>query len=636
MSRLLLLVLLLVQTAAWSKNYSVDDFIQFPKYRTIKISPDGKHIAANFQEGSQVKLVIIQLGSNKIRGTYEFGDNRQIRNFYWANPKRILMEVTEVKGNLDKRAKPSMLFAGDVNGKKRKWLVSQGDSKGSNHYGYGGIQDMLPDDPNHVIVALFKSDGLKLQKVDVRTGRMKYIGGPNEEVHAIALDRNHEPRFALRGEEDGSQTLLIRYGKKNDWRPFHLKGETKRPSASPLGFSRDNNTFYFLSNHEFPEMSLYAFDMQAKKLKLLYHNKRVDLLAGIYSRDKDLLGVVLMPDTPAVFWIDRQHPETVLRRNLLASFPGSAVTLTSYTRDGEKAVLHVRSDTNPGMFYMFDLKDNKASFLAEAYPWLEEKDMAVMEPIEVTARDGLKLYGYLTRPKGQDKHLPLIINPHGGPHGPRDMWGFNPEVQFLANRGYAVLQINYRGSGGYGVDFERAGYKKWGTDMQNDLTDAVHWAIDQGIADRDRICIYGGSYGGYAALMSVVREPDLYKCTIGYVGVYDLLVMQKAGDIPKSRSGKIFLKRVLPDTVEEQKAQSPAYNAEKIKAAIFIAHGERDQRVPMAQGIAMRKALDKVGKPYIWMQRDEGHGYFQQQNRHDFYSQMESFFAEHLKGDSGK
>jgi len=630
---LFLLCIVLASSGVWAKTYSVDDFIRFPKYRTIKISPDGRHIAANFQEGSQVKLVIIEMGSNKVRGTYEFGDNRQIGNFYWANPRRVLMEVTEVKGNLDKRAKPSMLFAGNVDGKKRKWLVSQGDSKGVNHFGYGGIIDLLEDEPNHIIIALYKQGGVKLQKLDIRNGRMKYIGGPNEEVHFVALDRDHKPRFALRGEEDGSLTLLMRHGDGNDWRPFHLEGETERPRAEPLGFSRDNRLFYFLSNHEFPEMSLYRLSMDTHQLELLYHNKRVDILGGIYSREGDLLGVSLMPDTPAVFWVDRKHPETVMRRNLLASFPGSAVSLTSYTRDSGQAVLRVASDTNPGVFYLFDMQENKAQFLAEAFPWLDEKDMAVMEPVRLEARDGLELHGYLTRPKGKEKNLPLVVNPHGGPHGPRDMWGFNPEVQFLANRGYAVLQVNFRGSGGYGVDFERAGYKRWGTDMQNDLTDAVRWAIEQGIADPERICIYGGSYGGYAALMSPIREPDLYKCAIGYVGVYDLPLMKKAGDIPKSRSGRIFLDRVLPDTLEEQKSQSPAYNVERLKAALFIAHGERDQRVPMAQGLSLKKALDAAGKPYIWMQRDEGHGYFQQKNRHDFYSQMEAFFAEHLKGE---
>ncbi len=634
MIRLLMsLLLLLFFGTGYAKEYSVDDFIKFPKYRTIKISPDGRHIAANYQDGSRVNLVIIELGSNKIRGTYEFTENRQIRNFYWANPERLLMEVTEVKGNLDKRAKPSMLYAGNVDGRKRKWLVSQGDSRGANHYGYGGIVDLLKDEPNHIIVALFKRGGVKLQKVDIRNGRMKYIGGPNEEVHFVALDRNHEPRFAGRMEEDGTQSLLIRHGDGADWRPFRLEGPTERPSVSPLGFSKDNRYYYFLSNHEVPQLALYSYEMETGEIRQIYHNRRVDIMGGVFSSDNELLGVSLVPDTPAIYWVNKAHPETRLIRNLMASFPGAVVRMTSYTRDRKKAILHVYSDTNPGMFYLFDVEKNKASYLTEAYPWLKEEDMAVMEPIEVTARDGMQLYGYLTRPKGAEKNLPLIVNPHGGPHGPRDVWGFNPEVQFLASRGYAVLQINFRGSGGYGVDYERAGYKKWGTDMQNDLTDSVHWLIEQGIVDRDRICIYGGSYGGYAALMSVVREPDLYKCAIGYVGVYDLPLMKKAGDIPKSRGGRIYLERVLPDTVEEQRAQSPAYNADRIKAAVFLAHGERDQRVPMAQGRSMRKALDKAGKPYLWMQRDEGHGYFQQKNRHDFYSRMEAFFAEHLQGE---
>ncbi|MFT5995371.1 MAG: dipeptidyl aminopeptidase/acylaminoacyl peptidase, partial [Glaciecola sp.] len=199
------------------------------------------------------------------------------------------------------------------------------------------------------------------------------------------------------------------------------------------------------------------------------------------------------------------------------------------------------------------------------------------------------------------------------------------------NRGYAVVQINFRGSGGYGDAFEEAGYRKWGREMQDDVTDATLWAVEQGYADKDRLCIYGGSYGGYSALMGVVREPDLYQCAMGYVGVYSMPIFYTHGDIPKRASGVKYLERVIGTDQEVMLANSPAYNVDKIKAALFIAHGKKDVRVPMEQYYALTEALDKIGKPYESMLREEGHGYSLEQNRYDLYNKMITFFDKHTK-----
>jgi dipeptidyl aminopeptidase/acylaminoacyl peptidase len=220
---------------------------------------------------------------------------------------------------------------------------------------------------------------------------------------------------------------------------------------------------------------------------------------------------------------------------------------------------------------------------------------------------------------------------HGGPHGPRDFWGWNREAQFLASRGYAVVSVNFRGSGGYGKAFEESGYLEWGGKMINDMTDATLWMVENGYADKDRLCVYGGSYGGYGTLQSLVREPDLYKCGIGYVGVYDLFEMKKAGDIPKRESGRKFLDRVLGTDDARLRAFSPALNVEKIKADLFIAHGSDDVRVPMEQYESLSSNLKRMNKPYISMIRDEGHGYQLDQNKRDFYTQMEQFLSRNLK-----
>jgi dipeptidyl aminopeptidase/acylaminoacyl peptidase len=257
--------------------------------------------------------------------------------------------------------------------------------------------------------------------------------------------------------------------------------------------------------------------------------------------------------------------------------------------------------------------------------------MASTQAMEFTSRDELTLHGYLTLPQGKSKSVPLIVMPHGGPHGVRDYWGFDWEVQLLANRGYGVLQLNFRGSSGFGREFLESGYGQWGGTMQNDLTDATQALIDQGIADSKRICMFGTSYGGYAALMGAVKEPDLYRCVIGSAGVYNLPMMFKEGDISQSDSGLVYLKQALGQDQNQLKARSPAFNANKIKADILLIHGRKDKRAPIEQVESLTKALDKAGKPYQYFEiSNEAHGYYDEANRSNVYSKVLKFLQQHL------
>nr|WP_301003853.1 prolyl oligopeptidase family serine peptidase [Arsukibacterium sp.] len=255
-----------------------------------------------------------------------------------------------------------------------------------------------------------------------------------------------------------------------------------------------------------------------------------------------------------------------------------------------------------------------------------------MQQISFTARDGKVIRGLLTLPDNAGKNLPLIVNVHGGPFGPFDSWGYNSEVQYLANRGYAVLQINFRGSGGYGDDFQRAGRLQWGHAMQDDVTDGTLWAIEQGIADKERICIYGGSYGGYAALWGVIKEPDLYKCSVGYVGVYDMPLFFKGDGSDASRSGSIeqYISSHVGVGDDYMRSISPVHHVDKIKAELFIVHGSRDVRVPIVHANNLKKALDEIGKPYEWLVKEDGHGFFKVDHRVELYSKMAEFFDKHI------
>jgi dipeptidyl aminopeptidase/acylaminoacyl peptidase len=259
--------------------------------------------------------------------------------------------------------------------------------------------------------------------------------------------------------------------------------------------------------------------------------------------------------------------------------------------------------------------------------------MAKSEPITLKARDGIALHGYLTKPSGKEdaKNLPLVVFVHGGPYGIRDDWAFDPYVQMLSSRGYAVLQVNYRGSGDYGSAFLKAGYHEWGGKMQDDVTDATDWAIAQGVADPKRICIFGGSYGGYAALEGAVKEPDLYRCAIGYVGVYDLRLMTTRGDIPQSTSGENYLKMVLGEDQSVLWDRSPIAHLDRLKAKVMLIVGGADKRVPAVQGESLRSALNKAHIEHEWLyQRTEGHGFYDEANRRNLFAKVIAFLDRNI------
>lgn len=640
--RLVFLVLLGLLSAASAQGapekLPLEHFVKNADFEDIKISPDGKRFAATYRDDGQVKLRVVNREKMVAESNFEFGEYHRVTSFDWANDHRLIMSEQKFVGFLDTKGGITQLYASDYNGNNRMYLgAGRMASAGSGGTSFI-VLDLLENEPDYIIVGQFNAAGVRPFRLNIKNGKKHFMGSPRMSSPksfsaGMEVDHDGDLRFVIEGNREDSETLVTHFRAKDsdDWKILDLGSKAKTSWTLPLGFSKDNSKVMLASNHDAPTYGVFEYDLEQGSLELLFRDPYVDASDIFSATDDTILGLRYMPDKPETLWLNTSHPDAQTLIGLQKAFPGQDVRITSHTRDGSEAVVLVSSDSNPGDFYIFNRQTNKLKYLLSRRPWIKPEQMANQTPIKLTARDGLELRGYLTLPPGSEgKNLPMVVNVHGGPHGPRDTWGYNWENQFLANRGYAVLQINFRGSGGYGREFEEAGYMNWGTAMQDDVTDATLWAVDQGIADRDRLCIYGGSYGGYAALQGVVREPDLYKCAIGYVGVYDLEIMNKCGDIPKRKTGQAFLEKVMGRDVEEWRKRSPAHNADKIKAAVFLAHGEDDVRVPMCQGIAMKEALEKAGKDFLWMSRDEGHGYHKLENRLDFYGQMEEFLAAHI------
>ncbi len=620
LKRILAAALLLVAAGAQAREVPVGDFFKDAEFTDVTLSPNGKYLAVTVPEGDRTRLAVLNSADTKLVGKWDYGTNKHITRVLWVSNERFLMYVTEKTGRFDQRVGLADVFASNVDGSKRVDIPNGGLYQ---------LVDTLKDDDKNILVQR-SIESAYLFKLNVFDGKTRTLATAPMDRAGFVVDHDYKVRYAIGQMNDLKFKTLRREG--DSWETVH-ESEMGGGFRNPIGFDRSNQYVYMAASDAGEPARTTLFDPETNKETLLSKNANVEPSESLMSSDgMDLLAVRYQDGVPYYDFVNKEHPESKIYAGLINAFPNHAVQFRGISEDGRYILFRAASATDPGSFYMFDRDTGKARFLLSNMSWIKPSEMADMRPIEVTARDGVKLHGYITLPKGSDgKGLPLILHPHGGPHGPRDGWGFNPEVQFLANRGYAVLQINFRGSGGYGNAFEKKGYRNWGTTMIDDMTDAVDWAIKEGIADSKRVCTYGASYGGYAALQSVVREPTKYACTIGYVGVYSLPMMFTDGDIPETESGRNFLARIMPETRTEQEAQSAAYNIDKINIPVMLVQGAKDKRVPITQYKALLNGLTKAGKPpeQTMVAPKEGHGFYDYDNQVKLYTAMEAFLDKH-------
>ena len=596
----------------------MEDFFRNPEKSSFQISPNGEYVAYMKPWEKRMNVHVLNIKTN-VEKRLTSSKNRSIYGFLWLNNERIGY-VKDDGGDENIH-----FFAVNIDGSNDIDLTPFDNVKTN-------IIDDLEEDYEHVILGLNKRNEQIFDpyRVNVNTGAMTMIAENPGNISGWMTDHDGKLRIAITS--DGVNTsLLYRNSESDDFKSILTNDFKVR--VSPLFFTFDNNNLYVASNRGRDKTAIYEFNIdKVQEGELIFEDEKVDVSDLMFSRKRKVLTGVSYnrAKRKRVFFDDWRGD---IQIQLEAQLPGYEVGITSFSKDETKAIVVTYSDKSRGEYYFYDTEINKLTSLGKISPWLNEDHMAEMAPIVYTSRDGLTINGYLTIPKGSDgKNLPIVVNPHGGPWA-RDSWGYNPEIQFLANRGFAVFQMNFRGSTGYGREFWESSFKEWGKSMQDDITDGVMWLIDEGIADPDRIAIYGASYGGYATLAGLTFTPDLYACGVDYVGVSNIFTLLETLP-PYWELGRQMMYEMIgnPETEKDLlTAASPIFHVDSIKVPLFVAQGANDPRVKQAESDQIVEALSSRGVdvPYM-LKENEGHGFSNEENKFDFYREMERFLTKHI------
>lgn len=638
----------------------VGDWVRHPQFSHVQISPDGKYlaVASAIKNSGRYQLVILPTrsvleGKPRLTAHYSLTDYELFGSIFWVNDGRIAAATATQVGGFDIPFLTGKLFAINVDGGQQMELMGP-----NNRTYFLGLLDLLRKNRRAILV--YGSRGYNNKAVafwlDVYVSTMHVVAESPVAYGGLLADHNGNVRLAWgNNEKTGWPEEYYRDAHSMNWHDeskliMSDKAAAALETSRPIMFGPDNKTVYIeeLADNPAETTGLYSFNFDTGKKTLLYANSVVGV-GGVYSdyspfiesfsRD-NLVGLRIMPGEPETLALNQNAPRMQLLAALTRALPDVQIGVASWTKDGTEAVVRTWSDTEPVMFYLYSSKPKPSlTPLFRETPWIGPDDLSPMRPVSFKSRDGLVLHGYLTVPRGvTPKNLPLVVYVHGGPHGIRYDWGFDPTdfdsvaTQILANHGYAVLAPNYRGSGGYGFKFEAAGFRHWGDTMQNDLADAVHWAVQSGIADPKRICVLGASYGGYASLMSAERFPNIFRCAVGYDGVYDLPMLKtRKTDIARYASGTLYEKTVLGNDEKQLKAFSPVYNVQSLKGAVFLLHGGRDERAPVAGFDEMVAAIRKHGTPLETLfEPREGHGFYQPAHRKKAWTEILAFLDKYI------
>ncbi|WP_158643129.1 alpha/beta hydrolase family protein [Pseudoduganella lurida] len=625
-------------------------FVKQEQFSWPRLSPDGKHLAVTVRmpigKREVPTLTFYSIPNLKIESVVRLPAFEVPLDYYWVSNTRVVVRKGREEGSREIPASYGEVLALDYDGKRQEYLygmdrfANSGRTSGfQDDYGSGYIADIPAALNNRVFLSsnLWQTDFSELLDVDAIKGNRRSVARVPLSGARFVLQNDGTPRFAKGSDDDAEFALLRRNGDGSAWQ--RVPREKTGTWLSPFAFSADDTEFMAWHAVDGEPAGLIRENLASGARRVVARDPDGALDAPMYGTSPYLPIVAFTSvGVPQIRYLEPDsHPDVVLHRQLAAQFPGSTVRFVDVTRDGGKILFSVRSDRDPGAFYLFDRKTGNADLLFAAMDAIEPDDMAPRRPISFTARDGLQLRGFLTLPrKPPAGKLPLVLVPHGGPIGIADNWYFDADAQFLASRGYAVLQVNFRGSGNRGEAFRQAGYRQWHDRIIDDLVDGVRWAIDQSNVDADRVCVFGASFGGYAALTLAEREPALVKCVAGYAGVYDLKLFKDEPDVKRSKGVAAAVRRQVGDDVAELDRISPALHADAIRTPVLLIHGGKDRIAPKEHAFRMRDALTKAGRPPEWYYVDyEWHGFYDTENQAEVYRRLEAFLAKHMGKPAG-
>lgn len=622
---ILYLIFLIAITGCKTEKYDspivpLQDFFKNPEIEKVMLSGSGEYFSYIKPYKNRMNIFVENIESGDTT-QITFSENRDITYYFWANDNRIIYLKDEDNDDL------LDFYAVDINGQNRIRLTN---FEGLTPH----VIDELSSDPEHILVALNKRDKsvFDLYRLNINTGDFSLHTRNPGNVTRWVTDNDGNTRIGI--SSDGvNKSVLYRNSQSENFKVLFTNNF--KELFEPLFFSFDNRYIYASTNFGSDKATIVKYDPVEKKiLNTLYSHPEVDVEEVLRSeKQQKIVGVSFNTWKREYHFFDENYSE--LFKKIQMKLPGYEIAITSHDRDESKFLIRTYSDRSLGAYYLFDSGEGIFKKLAEISPWLKEGQMARMKPIRYKSRDGKTIHGYLTLPKGfHHEDLPVVIYPHGGPWL-RDNWGFRNTVQFFANRGYAVLQMNYRGSTGYGREFFEAGFKQWGGAIQDDITDGVNWLIRQGIADKERIAIVGFSFGGYAALSGLTKTPHLYSCGVDYAGISNIFSFLESIP-PYWTPVKDMLYEMVGDPVADSLMlyeNSPVFHTDHIKVPVFIAHGVKDKRssIKDVKKLIHNLKANKVDVQYL-IKKDEGHGFKNQENRFDYYRHLEKFLAKNLGG----
>lgn len=635
----LLLVLLSLTFPAYfvtAAELPTESFSALPAYRTPKLSPDGSKIAfvQNYQKQGLSILSTFDFTNGEKKLLIKSDNEKiKIRWFRWANDKTLIMSgrFASKRGRTD--TVETRLLAIEADGSSEARLLIRPPRAFSSNNRVSQFQDnvvdILPDDPDRIMVAIdldiqnmpsvYKLNIYNKQKERITKGKMQ--------IRDYMTDQQSELRLGeMLNYKTGEAKVYVRQVGSEKWESIYDYNALEEQGITPKGFDLDPNFLYY-SAYKGNMKALYKMDIRTQKSELVFEDPDYDVDGSlIYSKKtREVIGLS-HANTPTgrIYWDTARDK---FQKAFDKALPDTDNYLVSFSRDENNYVLYTENDSTPGAYYYGDRKLGELVLLFEQYPALVPEVLTEHSLVTYTARDGVEIEGYLTLPKDADGPVPTIMHPHGGP-GARDLSGFDYWTSFFTNRGYAVFRPNFRGSTGYGLEFAESQMQSWGLAMQDDLEDAALWLVKEGIAKKDKMCIVGASYGGYAAAMAAVKTPDLFQCAVSFAGVTDLKQL-----VVRSRryvSSKFVKKQIGSDT-DDLEARSPYHNAEKIKIPMLIVHGEDDRIVDVSHSEKLADELEDLERPVEYIELENGDHYLSvQRNRHQFFAAMDAFLKRYL------